>query len=998
MGAGLKPARKRDSREPRHERYVIARERWSLSPQRLGELTMHRRHISLLSVVWLAALVALSPSLLAQESPPAETPRDMDALVGLYDRPPPADVAALVEPLPPAEQAAPMTPDNLNSWSEIAFQSARYGWWGIYRMRPDLSNLFKAVVSGHHNSYPSLRLRGADRLVFVSIREGNVDIYTANPDGEGSGIVRLTDHPANDLLPVWSPDGTQIAFQSERSGNTDVYVMNADGSNLRRLTGGDVFDGHPTWSPDGTRIAFSSSRSGRYQIWVMGADGSNPYPLTNVFGALYPSWSPADDAIAFSGIYGLNTDDAFLDLFLMNTDGTNVRAVAMDELTDMRGLAWAPNGSEAAYIGTEWMVVDEELEVKYSGLRLAVYDGHSLTAKGYTFYDNGLIWSASWASLDAQPPTACVVHTPAIRPWSDQFVWWEATDEFSGIRAYEAQRRVGSGDWQPVVLPALMTTSALDRRAPGETVEWRCRAIDQGSNRSAWAEAPVARALVDGVPPGSRVTTVASVDADTVQVSWKGSDTGSGVATYDVWTREGVEGDWKRWQYLATVTTASFTGKAGHTYYFRSQAVDRAGNREPWRPVPQAEMTLGEPDAATTPRAGRHVFLPTVTAIAGSTGAIDSLSIADWPTLGGNPAHSGVNSGDPGASRYALAWSATLDGYNQHIAHQVTSAGGVVLVAAEKEDDYSDFIAAYDVEMGTRMWRYTSNSRGVGNPPTIANGAAYLVTNHHGSLGVDCHLSAIDLYTGIEYWSTVYTCGLPPSFQHPLVVGDHLYLGNHNHVSEYSAATGVAGWRSDQTGNSLGWTPAYTGGRIFGRAGTRALVELDAATGALIYLYEGLNSDSLDTSAAPVAAENVVLATGYDLVALDTRTHRPRWTVAGDGTAWFKSITMPAVTASEVYALRGRAVVAYNLITGVEVWRFVADANLLSAPVVAGNYVYVASTTHTYVLNRQTHELVWDTPVGGVLSLANGYLFIAESSNRSASTQAVLHAFRAQEP
>ena len=94
-------------------------------------------------------------------------------------------------------------------------------------------------------------------------------------------------------------------------------------------------------------------------------------------------------------------------------------------------------------------------------------------------------------------------------------------------------------------------------------------------------------------------------------------------------------------------------------------------------------------------------------------------------------------------------------------------------------------------------------------------------------------------------------------------------------------------------------------------AGTRALVELDATTGAPIHFYEGLNSDSPDTSAAPVAAENVVIATGHDLVALDTRTHRPRWTVPGDATAWFKSITMPAVAGHEVYALRGQALVAY---------------------------------------------------------------------------------------
>jgi len=98
--------------------------------------------------------------------------------------------------------------------------------------------------------------------------------------------------------------------------------------------------------------------------------------------------------------------------------------------------------------------------------------------------------------------------------------------------------------------------------------------------------------------------------------------------------------------------------------------------------------------------------------------------------------------------------------------------------------------------------------------------------------------------------------------------------------------------------------------------------------------------------------------------------------------------------------LRGPALVAYNLYSGAELWRFTADGPLLAAPVVAGKYVYVASTTHTYVLNRQTHRVEWDTPTGGILSIANGYLFIAETIYDTIDNpqKAILHAFRAQEP
>jgi Tol biopolymer transport system component len=90
--------------------------------------------------------------------------------------------------------------------------------------------------------------------------------------------------------PAWSPDGRRIAFQSLRAGWQafrelkffDIYVMDADGSNVELLTGPDkLSDMYPVWSPDGTKIAFSSNRDGNYEIYVMDTDGSNVQRLTN---------------------------------------------------------------------------------------------------------------------------------------------------------------------------------------------------------------------------------------------------------------------------------------------------------------------------------------------------------------------------------------------------------------------------------------------------------------------------------------------------------------------------------------------------------------------------------------------------------------------------------------------------------------------------------------------------------------------------------------------
>ena len=85
-----------------------------------------------------------------------------------------------------------------------------------------------------------------------------------------SRLRRLTNHDAEDMSPSWSPDGTQIAFQSTRDGNSKIYVMDAaDGSNPRPLILERSYDGSPSWSPDGTQIAFNSYRDGNREIYVL---------------------------------------------------------------------------------------------------------------------------------------------------------------------------------------------------------------------------------------------------------------------------------------------------------------------------------------------------------------------------------------------------------------------------------------------------------------------------------------------------------------------------------------------------------------------------------------------------------------------------------------------------------------------------------------------------------------------------------------------------------
>ena len=116
--------------------------------------------------------------------------------------------------------------------------------------------------------------RAPGTIAFVSSRDGNPEIYTVNPDG--TNLTRLTNDPAVDEEPAWSPDGKRIAFVSNRSGNSELYVMNADGSNVVRRTFSGGFPENPAWSPDGTKIAYSAVTNGSANLWVVSSNAGGP--------------------------------------------------------------------------------------------------------------------------------------------------------------------------------------------------------------------------------------------------------------------------------------------------------------------------------------------------------------------------------------------------------------------------------------------------------------------------------------------------------------------------------------------------------------------------------------------------------------------------------------------------------------------------------------------------------------------------------------------------
>lgn len=190
-------------------------------------------------------------------------------------------------------------------------------------------------------------------IVFASVRDGNTDIYRMA--GDGTNIRRLTDHASVDTNPTWSPDGTLIAFQSYRDGNSNIYVMNAEGTQQKRVTelSGDEFD--PSWSADSQTIIFASERNAegtQTELFAVRVDGTALLELTD-FNAFVraPAWSPDGNWIAFTSNMRGSTADQF-HIFLMRKDGFAVKQLTSTETGSDSDPEWSPDSQFIVFAST----------------------------------------------------------------------------------------------------------------------------------------------------------------------------------------------------------------------------------------------------------------------------------------------------------------------------------------------------------------------------------------------------------------------------------------------------------------------------------------------------------------------------------------------------------------------------------------------------------------------------------------------------------------------
>src|SRR5215217_238769 len=219
----------------------------------------------------------------------------------------------------------------------------------VWSINPDGSTPANLTNHPSQDSAPAFSPDGS-RIAFVSDRDGDQEVYVMNADG--SGQTRLTRAAGSDTNPAFAADGSRIAFTSERDGNQEIYVIGIDGTGETRLTTSAANEDGATYSADGTLLAYTTDQDGDWEIYAMAPDGSDPVRLTdNTGNDTSPSFASDSRELAFTS----NRDGGIAQIYMMNRDGSGQLNVTNDAASqDSFDPAFSPDGARIALTGYGW--------------------------------------------------------------------------------------------------------------------------------------------------------------------------------------------------------------------------------------------------------------------------------------------------------------------------------------------------------------------------------------------------------------------------------------------------------------------------------------------------------------------------------------------------------------------------------------------------------------------------------------------------------------------
>ena len=267
----------------------------------------------------------------------------------------------------------------------------------LYIMDADGRNVSQLTNSPGFHASPSCSPDGS-KIAFGGGDPSNSGIFVMNANGADQK--RLTDNSksvvdkygsptAYDASPSWSPDGKRIAYMGMRDRNADIYVMNADGSNPKRLTSDPAYEGSPSWSPDSKRILFSSNKSnpkGGYQLHVINADGAGEKQLTTSPKTKEePSWSPDGKMIVYAGC----PENGYA-ICIVNADGTGEKKLTNNPEPEGSPY-WSPDGKRIVFSRiNEGM--EELFIMNADGSQQTKLTDHSRDPRTENIRDSGVCW------------------------------------------------------------------------------------------------------------------------------------------------------------------------------------------------------------------------------------------------------------------------------------------------------------------------------------------------------------------------------------------------------------------------------------------------------------------------------------------------------------------------------------------------------------------------------------------------------------------------------